>query len=40
MDRDCDNCIYHTDRGCTKWECEGTVTVDDVEKKQKGGDGE
>lgn len=20
--RDCDNCIHHTDGGCTKWECE------------------
>ena len=22
MERDCKNCIYHTEDGCTKWECE------------------
>jgi len=22
MDRDCKNCIYKTDDGCTKWDCE------------------
>ena len=22
MDRDCKNCIYHTEDGCSKWDCE------------------
>ena len=22
MDRDCKNCIYHTEDGCSSWECE------------------
>ena len=21
-DRDCDNCVHHTEQGCTKWDCE------------------
>ena len=32
MDRDCERCIYHTEKGCSKWECEGTVTIEDAEK--------
>lgn len=21
MDRDCEHCIHHTDKGCSSWEC-------------------
>lgn len=24
MERDCKNCIYKTDDGCSKWDCEYT----------------
>ena len=28
-DRDCDNCVHHTDNGCTKWDCEFERRTDD-----------
>jgi len=31
--RDCENCIYHTENGCSKWECKGTVTLDDYKSQ-------
>lgn len=33
MERDCKNCVYHTEKGCSQWECKGTVTVEDVRAK-------
>lgn len=29
-DRDCNACVYHTSGNCSKWECEGTVTRQDI----------
>lgn len=25
-ERDCEKCAYHKDGGCSRWECDGTVT--------------
>ena len=22
MERDCENCVYHTSNGCSKWNCQ------------------
>lgn len=32
MNRDCKNCVYHSNGSCSKWNCEFT-TVDDVRDK-------
>lgn len=32
MDRDCNNCIYHTSGMCRKWNCEMT-TLEDYRNK-------
>lgn len=32
--RDCNKCVYSTrDGNCRKWECKGTVTVEDIKKE-------
>lgn len=32
--RDCNKCVYSTrDGNCRKWECKGTVTVEDIRKE-------
>lgn len=34
--RDCNKCVYSTrDGNCRKWECKGTVTVEDIKKEAK-----
>lgn len=30
MERDCNKCVYHTSGTCSRWECKGTVTRDDI----------
>ena len=27
--RDCENCVHHTEQGCTKWDCEFERRQDD-----------
>lgn len=31
----CTKCVYHTSGQCTKWMCDGTKTVKDVEDEAK-----
>lgn len=31
-DRECEKCVYHTSGQCSKWMCEGTVTINDVKR--------
>ena len=36
MDRECNKCVYSTrDGDCRKWNCEGTVTVEDIKAEAK-----
>ena len=33
--RDCENCVHHTEQGCTKWECEfERVSVKPLERQE------
>lgn len=35
MDRDCKNCIYKTDDGCSKWNCEYTPKDEVIKMYEK-----
>jgi len=33
MERLCHRCVYHLSGHCSRWTCEGTTTVKDLERK-------
>lgn len=32
-DRNCKECVYHSSGSCRKWQCFGTVTINDVKRE-------
>lgn len=33
MDRECNKCIYHISGSCSRWNCEGTETLEHHDRK-------